>query len=37
VKRIIVFAVLAFIAVSMQAQGAFVSKAAGDSDGGSDR
>ena len=36
-KRIIVFAVLAFTAASMQAQGAFVSKAAGDSDGGSDR
>ena len=36
-KRIIVFAVLAFIAASMQAQGAFVSKAAGDSEGGSDR
>ncbi len=36
-KRIIVFAVLAFSAASMQAQGAFVSKAAGDSDGGSDR
>jgi hypothetical protein len=37
VKRIIVFAVLAFAAVSMQAQGALVSKAAGESDGGSDR
>lgn len=36
-KRIIVFAVLAFAAVSMQAQGALVSKAAGESDGGSDR
>lgn len=36
-KRIIVFAVLAFTAASMQAQGAFVSKSAADSDGGSDR
>ena len=36
-KRIIVFAVLAFTAASMHAQGAFVSKAAGSSDGGSDR
>lgn len=36
-KRIIVFAVLAFTAASMQAQGALVSKAAGESDGGSGR
>lgn len=36
-KRIIVFAVLAFAAASMQAQGAFLSKAAADSEGGSDR
>jgi len=37
VKRIIVFAVLAFAAASMQAQGALASKAAGESDGGSGR
>lgn len=36
-KRIIVFAVLAFAAASMQAQGALVSKAAGENDGGSGR
>ena len=36
-KRIIVFAVLAFAAASMQAQGALVSKAAAESDGGSGR
>jgi len=37
VKRIIVFAVLAFAAASMQAQGALASKAAGESEGGSGR
>lgn len=36
-KRIIVLAVLAFAAASMQAQGAFVSKVAGVGDGASDR